>query len=76
MAIIPYARGVLYDGGKTFITNSPHYTVREIELGVEWQIIKPLEIVIAYLISDRTSDKYPYKQEYGHYARFQAQVNF
>jgi len=76
VAIIPYVRGTMYDGGKKFFANAPRYEVRELEMGVEWQIAKPLELVVAYMISSRTSDKYPYANEYGHVTRFQMQVSY
>lgn len=76
VSIIPYARGTMYDGGKKFQTNAPRYTVREIEMGCEWQIMKPLELTAAYLIADRTSDKHPYEQQSGHVARLQVQINY
>jgi hypothetical protein len=76
VALIPYVRGTMYDGGKKFQTNAPQYQVKEIEMGLEWQIIRPLEVVLAYMISDRTSDKHPYLQQYGHWGRIQVQVNY
>lgn len=75
LAVIPYVRGTMYDGGKKFYTNSPYYRVREVELGVEWQFSKAFELVLAYMISERTNDKL-YTQQYGHWVRVQAQVNF
>lgn len=75
-ALIPYVRGTLYEGGKKFFTNAPRYSVREIEAGLEWQIIKWVEVVVAYMVVDRTSDRYPYNQEYGHVTRIQVQVNY
>jgi len=75
LAVIPYVRGTMYDGGKKFVTNSPYYRVREVELGLEWQFSKSFELVLAYMISERTSDKL-YSLQYGHWTRVQAQVNF
>ena len=74
--LIPYVRGTYYDGGKKFFTNAPHYLVKELEAGVEWQIVKALEIVLAYQITDRTSDRYPHAQEAGQVTRVQVQVNY
>ncbi|MDP2271909.1 MAG: porin [Archangium sp.] len=74
-AVIPYVRGQLYDGGKKFMTNSPYYRVREVELGLEWQFSRSFELVLAYMISERTNDKL-YTPQYGHWTRVQAQVNF
>lgn len=74
-AMIPYARATYYDGGKKFEKNAPHYVVRELEVGLEWQFIKNLELVLAYDMSDRTSSK-TYKREQGHVGRVQVQVNY
>ncbi|NVJ09399.1 porin [Myxococcus sp. AM001] len=76
VSLIPYVRGTLYDGGKKFETNAPLYDVRELELGAEWQINKALELTGTYLISDRTSSRYPYLQEQGHVTRVQLQFNY
>lgn len=76
VSLIPYVRGTLYKGGKKFETNAPHYDVRELELGAEWQIWKALELTAAYVIADRTSSRYPYEQEQGHVTRLQLQFNY
>lgn len=73
---IPFSRGTYYEGGKKFEPNAPRYSVRELETGVEWQPNPALELVLAYNISDRTSDKYPYTQQSGHTTRLQIQFNF
>ncbi|MFS8067622.1 MAG: porin [Byssovorax sp.] len=73
---LPYARAVLYEGGRKFETNAPRYKVRELELGLEWQIIKPLEVTAAYTFAERTFPEAPYQQESGRFLRLQAQVNF
>jgi hypothetical protein len=75
-AVIPFVRGTYYDGGKKFETNVPHYHVKEIELGIEWQIFKALELVLAYDFSDRTSSRPPYYREKGQITRVQLQVNY
>lgn len=76
VALIPYARATQYEGGKKFVTNAPRYDVKELELGVEWQIWPALETVVAYSFVDRTSDRYPYRQESGQLLRLQVQANF
>jgi hypothetical protein len=76
VALLPFVRATYYDGGKKFETNAPHYTVKEIAFGLEWQIFKALEVVLAYDISDRTSSKSPYKQQTGQVSRIQVQVNY
>jgi hypothetical protein len=74
--LIPYARYTYYDGGKKFEDNAPHYRVKELEMGIEWQIFKALEITGAYMVTDRTSSKFPYTQLQGHVTRLQVQVNY
>jgi hypothetical protein len=76
VSLIPYVRGTLYQGGKKFDTNAPRYDVRELEMGVEWQIYKALELTGAYVIADRTSSRAPYVQERGDLTRVQLQVNY
>ncbi|MDC0706926.1 porin [Stigmatella sp. ncwal1] len=76
VSLIPYVRGTIYEGGKKFETNAPRYDVRELEMGVEWQILKALEVTGAYLISDRTSSRAPYLQQRGDVTRIQLQVNY
>jgi hypothetical protein len=75
VSLIPFLRAAMYDGGKKFVTNAPAYKVRELEFGVEWQLFKAFEVVLAYNVSERTSDK-TYRQEYGHWTRLQAQFNY
>jgi hypothetical protein len=76
VSLIPYLRGTLYKGGKKFEVNAPRYDVRELELGAEWQVWKALELTGAYVIANRTSSRYPYKQEQGHITRVQLQFNY
>lgn len=75
-ALIPYVRAQYYRGGKKFETNAPRYVINEVELGAEWQIWPALELVAAYMVSDRTSSKAPYAQEQGHVGRMQLQFNY
>ncbi len=53
--IFPYARFQEYYGGKKFEPNAPRYTVREWELGLEYQFNSALELTFAYAFSQRTS---------------------
>jgi hypothetical protein len=75
-ALIPYARATYYRGGKKFETNAPLYLVKEVELGIEWQILKAIELTLAYDFADRTSSRAPYNREKGQIARVQLQVNY
>ncbi len=74
--VVPYVRGVIYEGGRKFETNAPRYLVREIEGGVEWQVWKALELTAAYAYAERTFPEPPYPQETGGFLRLQAQVNY
>jgi Phosphate-selective porin O and P len=76
VSLIPYARATYYDGGKKFEKNAPHYLVKELELGAEWQLIKNLEVVLAYDLAERTSSRAPYVMQRGHVGRLQVQVNY
>jgi hypothetical protein len=75
VALIPFVRGTYYDGGKKFNANAPHYLVKELEIGIEWQLFPQLEVVLAYDIVERTSDV-TYEQESGHVGRIQVQMNY
>jgi len=76
VSFTPYVRGTYYDGGKKFETNAPYYEVRELEMGIEWQLLKALEVTAVYTVANRTSSKYPYAQQKGHLGRVQVQVNY
>ena len=74
-SIIPFARGTYYSGGKKFFANAPHYLVKEVEVGVEVQVAKALEVVLAYDMVRRTNDT-TLVDEYGHVTRVQVQFNY
>lgn len=74
--IIPFCRAGYYEGGKKQMPNAPHYSVREVEGGVEWQPIPAIEFVGALNASRRTSDVVPYDLEEGFLGRFQLQLNY
>lgn len=75
-SIMPFSRGTYYEGGKKFEANAPHYSVRELESGIEWQPYTAIELTLAYNISSRTSDKYPYTKQDGQTTRVQLQFNY
>jgi len=74
--IIPYVRGMMYDGGKKHETNAPSYKVREAEVGLEWQPVGAIEFVSAFAAAERTAGALPYEQERGVLGRFQLQINY
>lgn len=76
--IIPFVRGHYYDGGKKHERDARSYTVRELELGIEWQPNKNFELVVMYVGSDRRFEDALNNdnRQKGTLFRFQAQVNF
>jgi hypothetical protein len=74
--VIPFVRGHHYEGGKKHERNAPKYSVKELEGGVEWLIIKPLELTAAYTLARRTDGRIPYEVESGRLLRLQLQVNY
>jgi hypothetical protein len=69
----PYARVHRYDGGKKFEQNAPRHEIRELNAGLEWQPIKPLEIVTELMASDRAVDG---ARQTGRLVRLQVQLNY
>lgn len=73
--IIPYVKAQKYNGGWKGATNSPFVKVRELEAGFEYQIMKALEVVLAYSYMDRTNVK-DLGQYQGDMIRAQLQWNY
>ncbi|MGH7146989.1 MAG: porin [Nitrospiraceae bacterium] len=74
---IPYVRWQEYNGGKKHRTNSPFNVVREVELGLEYQFGKALELTVAYAFTKRTDTQTaPYPIRDGQIFRAQVQWNF
>jgi hypothetical protein len=76
--IYPFIRAQYYDGGKKHERDARSYTVRELEIGLEWQPFKTFELVAMYTISNRRfEDKaLSNNKQDGSLLRLQAQVNF
>jgi hypothetical protein len=76
--ILPFVRGQYYDGGKKHEKDARSYTVKEFEVGLEWQPHKTFEIVAMYTISDRRFEDFALKnnKQDGSLLRLQAQINF
>jgi hypothetical protein len=54
-SIFPYVRWQEYFGGRKLDDNAPRYSVRETELGLEYQFNRSLELTVAYSWTQRTS---------------------
>lgn len=76
--LIPFVRYHYYDGGKKHELDARSYTVKELEIGTEWQPIKNFELVAMYTISDRRFEDYKLQnnKQKGSLLRLQAQFNF
>jgi hypothetical protein len=51
----PFARIQYYDGGKKHERDTRSHTVKELEIGLEWQPYKYFEPVSIYIFSNRKS---------------------
>ena len=76
--LLPFVRAHYYDGGKKHEKDARSYTVKELELGVEWQPSKNFELVAMYTISNRRFEDFALQNntQAGRLLRLQAQVNF
>jgi len=76
--LMPFFRGQYYDGGKKHELDARSFNVKEYEIGMEWQPIKPFELVAMYTISHRRFEDFakPSNDQKGRLLRLQAQVNF
>lgn len=54
-SIVPFVRWQEYYGAKKHEANAPRNTVREIELGLEYQFNRALELTVMYTWTQRTS---------------------
>jgi hypothetical protein len=84
--VIPYARWQYFSGGYRSFRNAPKADIHEWNFGVEWQIRSELELVVEYVITDRTNlnaisssapvSRASYAQFDGHVLRTQLQINY
>jgi hypothetical protein len=56
-SIFPYVRMQEYFGSQKLQSNAPRNSVRETELGLEYQFNRALELTVAYSWTQRTSDQ-------------------
>ncbi|WP_254512324.1 porin [Anatilimnocola floriformis] len=80
---IPFARYNYFKGGYKPERNAPYSFVDEVELGLEWQIDKHMELTVGYTITDRTNttafsqaNVRSYQQFEGEILRCQFQFNY
>ncbi|MEQ1546613.1 porin [Methyloglobulus sp.] len=73
--LIPYVKWQTYRGAWKGANNSPYTKVDEVEAGVEYQIMKALEVTLAYSTMDRTNVR-NLGQASGDMVRAQVQWNY
>jgi len=81
--IFPFVKGMYYEGGKKFELDARSYSMKELEIGFEWQPISAFEIVAIYTIADRRYEDMTHfmgdnngNRQKGQLLRLQFQVNF
>lgn len=76
--IFPFARFQYFNGAKKAELDARGHVVRELEAGFEYQPFKYMEIVAAYVISERTTSDFVKQDnaQKGRLLRIQAQFNF
>lgn len=73
----PFVRFQQYEGAKKHELDARYYRVHETEIGLEWQVIKNMEITLSYTMSSRRySDFKTNYEEGGHFLRIQFQANY
>jgi len=77
-SVIPYLRLQNYKGGKKAEIDARSYDIKELELGIEWQVEKNLEFTAAYVNSSRRFEDHNNRNnlQTGSLIRLQAQLNF
>jgi hypothetical protein len=78
MSILPFTRVQTYEGGKKHELDARSYKVKELELGIEWQLNKNFELTTMYTFSERRFEDSRLKNnlQKGRLLRLQVQLNF
>ncbi|WPR72050.1 porin [Flavobacterium sp. NG2] len=76
--ILPFVKYQMYRGGKKQELDARSYSVNDLEIGVEWQPYKNVELVADYTISNRRYEDAikPINDQTGNLLRLQLQINF
>ena len=74
----PFLRAHYYEGGKKHERYAQSYSVREVELGIEWQPFISFELVAMNTLSARRFEDFQLQdnKQRGGLLRLQAQLNF
>lgn len=78
MVFYPFTRVQTYEGGKKHEMDARAYNVKELELGLEWQLNKNFELTTMYTFSERRFEDSKLKNnlQKGRLLRLQVQLNF
>lgn len=78
MVFYPFTRFHTYKGGKKHELDARSYDVKELEIGLEWQINKYFEFTTMYTVSQRRFEDSRLRNNFqkGNLLRLQAQLNF
>jgi hypothetical protein len=78
MVFFPFTRIQQYKGGKKHELDARAYEVKELELGLEWQLNKNFELTTMYTFSERRFEDSRLKNnlQKGRLLRLQVQLNF
>ncbi len=76
--VLPFVKYQMYRGGKKQELDARSYSVNDLEIGVEWQPFKNVEVVADYTISSRRYEDAakPINAQTGNLLRLQLQINF
>lgn len=81
--VTPYVRWQYFKGGYRSVANAPYGKHEQVDLGVEWQILRELELTVEYSFVDgvnltaiNTSGVTPYRNFEGSVLRAQFQLNY
>ena len=76
--LLPFVKYQMYRGGKKQELDARSYSVNDLEIGLEWQPIKNVELVADYTISSRRYEDAvkPINAQKGNLLRLQVQINF
>jgi len=73
----PFVRWQYYNGALKSQRNAPRDRVRDLELGLEWQVMKEIELTAVYHMMNRTNVmNAPYGPFKADILRFQLQWNY
>lgn len=75
--LFPFVKWQHFKGGQKFERNAPRNHVNDLEFGLEWQVMKEIELTAVYHMMNRTNvASAPYERYKADVLRFQLQWNY